>query len=123
MTRASFMVDSFLKQLNKEVTRFVEERDWNQFHSPKNLSMALIVEAAELVEHFQWLQSEESDMLTEGKRDEVAEELSDILIYTVRLADRMGVDLELATRNKLEKNRRKYPVNKARGSSSKYTEL
>ncbi len=117
------MVDSFLKQLNKEVTRFVEERDWNQFHSPKNLSMALIVEAAELVEHFQWLQSEESDMLTEGKRDEVAEELSDILIYTVRLADRMGVDLELATRNKLEKNRRKYPVNKARGSSSKYTEL
>jgi len=117
------MADSFLQQLNAEVSHFVEERDWNQFHSPKNLSMALIVEAAELVEHFQWLQPEQSDTLTESKLAEVAEELSDILIYTVRLADRLGVDLELAALDKLAKNRRKYPVNKARGTSVKYTEL
>ena len=117
------MSDSFLRQLNHDVNQFIKERDWEQFHSPKNLSMALIVEAAELVEHFQWLQPEESDELTESKLTEVAEELADILIYTVRLADRLGIDLELASRDKLAKNHRKYPVNKARGSYMKYNEL
>ena len=117
------MIDSFLSQLNKDINLFVEERDWNQFQTPKNLSMALIVEAAELVEYFQWMQPEESDSLTIDKKSSVADELADILIYTVRLANRLGVDLEQATKEKLTKNSRKYPVEKAYGRATKYTEL
>ena len=117
------MTDSFMHQLNEEVNLFVEERDWGLFQTPKNLSMALIVEAAELVEHFQWMRPEESDSLTNNKKKKVAEELADILIYTVRLADRLGVDLEQSAKDKLTKNRRKYPVEKARGKATKYTEL
>ena len=117
------MTDSFMHQLNEDVNLFVEERDWSLFQTPKNLSMALIVEAAELVEHFQWMRPEESDSLTNNKKKKVAEELADILIYTVRLADRLGVDLEQSAKDKLTKNRRKYPVEKARGKATKYTEL
>ena len=117
------MTDSFMHQLNEAVNLFVEERDWGLFQTPKNLSMALIVEAAELVEHFQWMRPEESDSLTNNKKKKVAEELADILIYTVRLADRLGVDLEQSAKDKLTKNRRKYPVEKARGKATKYTEL
>ena len=117
------MTDSFMHQLNEDVNLFVEERDWGLFQTPKNLSMALIVEAAELVEHFQWMRPEESDSLTNNRKKKVAEELADILIYTVRLADRLGVDLEQSAKDKLTKNRRKYPVEKARGKATKYTEL
>ena len=117
------MTDSFLHQLNEEVNFFVEERDWDLFQTPKNLSMALIVEDAVLVEHFLWMQPEESDSLTNEKKRNVAEELADILIYTVRLADRIGIDLEQSAKDKLTKNRRKYPVEKARGKVTKYTEL
>ena len=117
------MTDSFMHQLNEDVNLFVEERDWGLFQTPNNLSMALIVEAAELVEHFQWMRPEESDSLTNNKKKKVAEELADILIYTVRLADRLGVDLEQSAKDKLTKNRRKYPVEKARGKATKYTEL
>ena len=117
------MTDSFLHQLNEEVNLFVEERDWDLFQTPKNLSMALIVEAAELVEHFQWMRPEESDSLTNDKKEKVAEELADILIYAVRLADRLGINLEQSAKDKLPKNRRKYPVDKARGKATKYTEL
>ena len=117
------MTDSFMHQLNEDVNLFVEERDWGLFQTPKNLSMALIVEAAELVEHFQWMRPEESDSLTNNKKKKVAEELADILIYTVRLADRLGINLEQSAKDKLTKNRRKYPVEKARGKATKYTEL
>ena len=117
------MTDSFLYQLNEEVNFFVEERDWGLFQTSKNLSMALIVEAAELVEHFQWMQPEESDSLTNEKKRNVAEELADILIYTVSLADRIGIDLEQSAKDKLTKNRQKYPVEKARGKATKYTKL
>jgi NTP pyrophosphatase (non-canonical NTP hydrolase) len=117
------MTDSFLRQFKEEINLFVDERDWSQFQTPKNLSMALIVEAAELVEHFQWMQPEESDSLSTHKMKKVAEELADIFIYTVRLADRLGIDLEHAARGKLEKNRSKYPVDKVRGHATKYTEL
>ena len=117
------MTDSFMHQLNEDVNLFVEERDWSLFQTPKNLSMALIVEAAELVEHFQWMRPEESDSLTNNKKKKVAEELADILIYTVRLADRLGVDLEQSAKDKLTKNRRKYPIEKACGKATKYTEL
>ena len=117
------MADSFLLELSEQVNLFVEERDWDVFQTPKNLSMALIVEAAELVEHFQWMQPEESDLLTNDKKKKVAEELADILIYTVRLADRLGLDLEQSAKDKLTRNLQKYPVEKARGNATKYTEF
>ena len=117
------MADSFLADLNSQINLFSDERDWSQFHSPKNLSMALIVEAAELVEHFQWMQADESDLLTNEKRVQVGDELADILIYTVRLANRLNIDLEKATQEKMRKNKIKYPIEKSRGRSEKYTEL
>ena len=117
------MKDSFLADLNSQTNLFSDERDWSQFHSPKNLSMALIVEAAELVEHFQWMQADESDLLTNEKRVQVGDELADILIYTVRLANRLNIDLEKATQEKMRKNKIKYPIEKSRGRSEKYTEL
>lgn len=117
------MKDSFLADLNSQTNLFSDERDWSQFHSPKNLSMALIVEAAELVEHFQWMQADESDLLTNEKRLQVGDELADILIYTVRLANRLNIDLEKAAQEKMRKNKIKYPIEKSRGRSEKYTEL
>lgn len=117
------MKDSFLADLNSQTNLFSDERDWSQFHSPKNLSMALIVEAAELVEHFQWMQADESDLLTNKKRLQVGDELADILIYTVRLANRLNIDLEKAAQEKMRKNKIKYPIEKSRGRSEKYTEL
>jgi NTP pyrophosphatase (non-canonical NTP hydrolase) len=102
---------------------FAKERDWDQFHSPKNLSMALIVEAAELVEHFQWLTEEQSAGLSQRKIDEISEELADILIYLVRIADKLDVDLFTAVLKKIEKNSKKYPVEQAKGNARKYSEL
>ena len=111
-----------VEQLKQVVLDFVAERDWNQFHSPKNLAMALIVEAAELVEQFQWLKQSESRELSGEKRQAVEEELADILVYLVRIADQLDIDLLAAARRKIESNAAKYPVDKVRGSSKKYTE-
>jgi len=116
------MTERDLDSIKLRLRRFAEERDWDKFHSPKNLSMALIAEAAELVEHFQWLTEEQSHSLTADKLDEVAQELADIQIYLVRLADRLNVDLLQAVEKKLELNAEKYPAEKVRGSSKKYTE-
>jgi dCTP diphosphatase len=117
-------VESFMdiKKLQQTLQEFADERDWNQFHSPKNLSMALIAEAAELVEHFQWLSEDDSFNLTEEKLGEVGEELADIFLYLARLSDRLGIDLETALSKKIEQNRLKYPAEKVKGSSRKYTE-
>ena len=112
-----------LHDLARDLRRFAEERDWEQFHAPKNLAMALAVEAAELMEHFQWLTAEESDRLPPARLAAVREELADVLIYLVRLADRLGVDLEEAARAKMAVNAAKYPVEKSRGHKRKYTEL
>jgi NTP pyrophosphatase (non-canonical NTP hydrolase) len=101
---------------------FAAERDWDQFHSPKNLAMALIVEAAELVEHFQWLKEEESASLPASKLVEVEQELADIQIYLIRLADKLGVDMEKAVKAKIELNEKKYPAKKVRGSAVKYND-
>ena len=117
------MSDTFTQALSNAIDDFAKERDWEQIHSPKNLSMALMVESAELVEHFQWLTANQSGELSSERLDAVAEELADVLIYTLRLASRLGVDIEQAAWAKLEKNRRKYPVEKARGTAKKYTEL
>ena len=114
--------DMDIKRLQQVLQEFADERDWNQFHSPKNLSMALSVEASELVEHFQWVSETDSYQLPEKKLAEVGEELADILLYLVRISDRLGIDLESAAYQKIEVNRRKYPAEKVKGSSRKYTE-
>ena len=115
------MIDQF-SDLKSRIRRFADERDWDKFHTPKNLAMALIVEAAELVEHFQWLTSEESQALTAEKKAEVEAELADILIYLVRIADKLGIDLHSAALEKLHRNAEKYPVEHVRGKSKKYNE-
>jgi len=113
---------SDLLMLRDKLRTFAEARDWDQFHSPKNLSMALMVEVAELMEHFQWLTEAQSGDLGDAKKAVVAEELADILLYLVRLADKLDVDLEEAALHKLEKNAVKYPAEQVRGSSKKYSE-
>jgi len=117
------MNNSDLNTLKLRLREFADTRDWNQFHSPKNLSMALSVEAAEITEHFQWLTEEQSKSLPQDKLDEVATELADTLLYLIRLADKLDIDLLSAAQNKIALNERKYPVDKARGNAKKYTEF
>ena len=112
-----------LIELRDRLRIFAREREWDRYHTPKNLAMALIVEAAELAEHFQWLTAEESQSPGDGKREEIRDELADVLIYLVELADALGVDLIPAARDKIAKNALKYPVEKARGNARKYDEL
>jgi NTP pyrophosphatase (non-canonical NTP hydrolase) len=116
------MAESDFDRIKKQVRQFVVERDWDQFHSPKNLSMALIVEAAEMVEHFQWLTEEQSCNLAPDKLAEVELELADIQIYLISLAEKLKLDLVIAAEKKLALNAQKYPVDKARGNSKKYNE-
>jgi NTP pyrophosphatase (non-canonical NTP hydrolase) len=113
---------SDLDELRDALRAFAAERDWEQFHTPRNLATALIVECAELLEHFQWLGDGPAARLPDDKRAAVREELADVLLYLVRLSDRLGVDLHAAALDKIEANARKYPVDKARGRSTKYTE-
>lgn len=110
-----------MEELIQKLRKFTEERDWDQFHSPKNLSMALIAEAAELIEHFQWLTEKQSAQLSAEQLAEVELELADILLYTIRLADKLDIDLVEAAMKKMKINEEKYPANKVRGSSKKYT--
>jgi dCTP diphosphatase len=117
------MKDRSIKALAAELKKFAAERDWDQFHSPKNLAMALAVECAEIMEHFQWLTENQSSALPPEKLQQVQEEIGDVLIYLTRLADMLGVDPLEAAAQKLEVNRRKYPADKVRGTAKKYTEL
>ena len=100
-----------------QLRRFVAQRNWAQFHTPKNLSMALMVEAAELMEHFQWLTAEESKSLTPEQEAEVADEIADVQIYLTMLADRLGIDIAAAIQAKIRKNAAKYPANAADGAA------
>ena len=111
-----------LEALRDRLREFARERDWDQFHTPKNLSMALIAEAAELVEHFQWVEGDKSHLLEDKVRPSVEEEIADILIYLVRIADKLSIDLYNAAERKIAINARKYPADKVRGSARKYTE-
>ena len=111
-----------LAELKERLRAFARERDWEQFHSPKNLAMALIVEAGELVEHFQWLTEAQAAELAPDKREAVRQEVADVLLYLVRLADVLGIDLMQAARDKIGLNERKYPAEKVRASAKKYTE-
>jgi len=117
------MQNEDLNTLKLRLREFADSRDWNQLHSPKNLCMALGIEVAEISEHFQWLTEEQSRNLPPDKLDEVASELADTLLYLVRLADKLGVDLAAAAAAKIEVNARKYPVDMARGNAKKYTEF
>jgi dCTP diphosphatase len=112
-----------IQQLRDALRAFAAERDWDQFHSPKNLSMALTVEAGELQEHFQWLSEQASSALAGEELAAVGAEMADVFIYLVRLADKLGVDLLQAAAAKLEVNGRRYPADKVRGSARKYREF
>ena len=111
-----------LARLRAIVRTFVEERDWDQFHTPKNLAAALTVEAAELLEHFQWLQSGKAEELGPDKLVEVRHEMADVLVYLVRIADKLDVDLFAAVEEKMVLNRAKYPAQLVRGDARKYYE-
>lgn len=111
-----------LDQLKKRLREFAAVRDWDQFHSPKNLSMALAAEAGELLERFQWLTEEQSKNLTAEQKQAVEEEMADVLLYLLRLADKLDINLLGAAKDKIAKNEKKYPADKVKGSSKKYTE-
>lgn len=108
-----------MNDLKQRLREFAHERDWEQFHSPKNLAMALIVEAAELVEHFQWLTQEQSQRLPSTVWQEVEQEMADVFLYLTRMADLLGVDLMDAAHRKIELNAKKYPATEVRGKADK----
>jgi len=108
-------------KLRERLADFANQRDWDQFHSPKNLAIALSVETAELLEHFQWVSEEKSSNLEMGEREAVSEEIADVLIYLVRLANKLDIDIPTAVDRKLKVNEKKYPADKVRGSAAKYT--
>ena len=116
------MSDSLVR-LRDALREFAAARDWDQFHTPRNLATALAVEAAELLEPFQWLDEAGARDLPPDTRAAVEQEMADVLLYLVRLADRLGVDLEQAAQAKIALNAAKYPVEKARGSAKKYHDL
>ena len=117
------MNDQKLNAIRDKLRKFVAERDWDKFHNPKNLAMALSVESSELLELFQWLTDAESQELEEVKQKEVEMELADILIYLIRIADKLDIDLLDAVTRKLEINEQRYPVDKVKGKAAKYNEF
>lgn len=113
-----------LEKLNQDILHFVQERDWDQFHSVKNLSMAMSVEASELMEIFQWMTEVESNDIKNDPKNlsKVEDEVADVFVYLMRILHKTDIDLENAVRNKMKKNAEKYPVEKSRGNSKKYNE-
>lgn len=116
---ASESPTSEIASLSQRLRDFAQARDWEQFHSPKNLAMALIVEAAELVEHFQWMKEDQSYELSDKQREEVSLEMADIFIYLLRIADRLNIDLSEATYKKIEINEKHYPVDNSKGKAGR----
>ncbi|MBB1088982.1 nucleotide pyrophosphohydrolase [Lysobacter sp. SG-8] len=112
-----------IQTLQDALSKFAKERDWEQFHTPKNLAMALSVEAAELLEHFQWLTAEQSKVLPVDTRDEVSAEVADVFLYLLQLCAKLEIDPVDAAWKKIETNAGKYPVERARGTSKKYSDL
>ena len=113
-----------IKKIQKQLSDFADERDWNQFHNPKNLAMALSVEVSELVEIFQWLTPEQAEeIMSTNESEHVKEEIADVMIYLIRLADKLNVDLEDAVADKIIKNGEKYPIDTSKGSTTKRTTL
>lgn len=112
-----------LPAIQQRIREFRDARDWMQFHNPKNLAISITLEAAELLEHFQWKTTEESEAHAQTAREELSDEMADIAIYLIELADNIGIDLETAILRKIDKNEAKYPVEKARGNIKKYNQL
>jgi NTP pyrophosphatase (non-canonical NTP hydrolase) len=112
-----------LENLRAQLSEFAAARDWEQFHSPKNLAMALSVEASELLEIFQWVTEAQSRSLTPEAKAEASDEIADVLLYLIRLGDQLGIDPVAAAQRKMVKNAQKYPADKARGLAKKYNEL
>ena len=111
-----------IEELQNKIASFAKERDWEQFHTPKNLACALSVESSELLEIFQWMNRNEEENLSSETKHRISEEISDIFVYLVRLADVLNIDLEKSITQKMQQNAEKYPADKVRGSSKKYTE-
>jgi len=116
-------MDDSLKTLTDEVVAFRDERDWKQFHNPKDLAISLTLEAAEVMEHFQWKSADEMQKHIVEKKEEVSEEIADVLYWVLLMANDLDINLADAFRKKLAKNGKKYPVDKAKGKHTKYTQL
>jgi NTP pyrophosphatase (non-canonical NTP hydrolase) len=112
-----------MEEVIERIRAFRDERDWLKFHDPKNLAVSIAIEAAELLEEFQWMTREESERHAAENREAVSDEIADVAIYLIELADLLKIDLATAINAKLDKNALKYPVDKARGKSTKYTKL
>ncbi len=112
-----------IPQLNKKIRKFRDDRDWMQFHDSKNMAISLILEAAELLEHFQWKTKEEVEGYVKDNREEIGSEIADIAMYLFEMADNLGIDLLAAMEAKLKKNAKKYPIKKAKGKHLKYNKL
>ncbi len=112
-----------LDALRSQLAQFADERDWDQFHNPKNLAMALIAEAGELVEHFQWLSPQQAENLAPETKSEVEMEIADVLLFLLRLADKLDIDVVAAAEKKMVLNAEKYPVEKSKGIATKYNKL
>ena len=114
---------SEIEKITKKIKKFRDERDWMQFHNHKDVALSLVLEAAEVLEHFQWKKPGEVEAHGKACKDEIADELADVAMYLFELADNLGIDLPKAIEVKLAKNAQKYPIEKAKGSSQKYTKL
>ena len=112
-----------IKNIIEKIKLFRDERDWMQFHDPKNMSISIILEASELLEHFQWKTKEECEKYIKDHKEEVQDEIADIAAYLFELADNLNIDLLSAMESKIEKNKKKYPVEKAKGKHTKYNKL
>lgn len=112
-----------LTELQKLVIKFRDDRDWKQFHNPKDLALSLVLESAEFMEHFQWKSDKEIKKHLETDKSEVSEELADVFYWVLLIANDLDIDIDAALKDKIKKNDRKYPVNKAKGTHKKYTEL
>jgi NTP pyrophosphatase (non-canonical NTP hydrolase) len=115
-------MDNEIQTLTVALRAFANEREWEQFHSPKNLASALVVEAAELLEHFQWMTEEQSFRPTEEKKAAIGAEAADVFLYLLQVCDKLNIDLVDAAKSKILLNGTKYPVDRVKGSSKKYTE-
>lgn len=114
---------SDLKTLQEKIAQFVADRDWNQFHNPKDLAISLNLEASEVLEHFQWKSEQEMLEHVEKHKEEIGDELADVLYWVLLMANNMNIDVVAASERKLAKNAAKYPVDKSKGNHKKYTEL
>ncbi|MDD2680749.1 MAG: nucleotide pyrophosphohydrolase [Patescibacteria group bacterium] len=112
---------SDINQLTERIQNFIKERDWNQFHNPKDLALSLVLESAEVMEHFQWKNNEEIQEYIKSHKNEIGEELSDVLYWVLLMSHDLDIDIKKAFEDKMLKNEAKYPIDKAKGKHDKYT--